>query len=191
MPKAYRVLAEKYEALSELKETRIYGLDDKYYTHFEYVAFVKKVMWADTYEKFAIFCKDFIHRPAAVLAGTVEMRIDKRLLEDLVTNDEVISKVPALPDGPAWPRFVMGPSGRLIRVPTDTKIERASDYLIEALAYTLLSFTRKLYSPERAISDQEEGEIMWNAWHKAFTNYKKAGEQMKKAEDEAEIKLDI
>ena len=23
------------------------------------------------------------------------------------------------------------------------------------------------------VSDQEEGEIMWNAWHKAFTNYKK------------------
>jgi hypothetical protein len=172
MPKAYRVLAEKYEALSELKE--IYGLKEIYYTHVEYVAFIKRVMWADTYEKFAKFCEDFIHRPAPVLAGIIEMRIDKRLLEDLVTNDEVISKVPALPDSP-----------------TEIKYNSAADYLNEALAHTLLSFTRKLYAPERAVTDREEGEIMWNAWHKAYTDYIKAEEQMKKASDDADVKLDI
>ena len=173
MPKAYRVLAEKYEALSQGEILEAYT-GNPYYSREEYIAFIKSAMEADTYGKFAKLCKNFIHKPTGVLTQFVEMRVNKALLEELVSDDEVISKVPALPNSP-----------------TEIKYNSAADYLNNALGYTLTSFTRQLYAPERSIYDQEKGEVLWNAWHKAYTDYKKAGEQMKKAEDEAKIKLDI
>jgi len=169
MPKAYRVLAEKYQALLEADQPEQgYKADPNnplQYTLESYELFVQRCIECTSYDDFRYVCKEFYYRS---LPGDryVEMSIHANVLYSILTTVISVS-VPLLANTPSV------------------------DYLGSAIHTTLVSFSRMEYSPSRAVQDQKEAKEMWGLWYTAYTKYKESVRELEKGSKEAGVNLDI
>jgi hypothetical protein len=173
MPKAYRVLAEKYQTLLESdqpeQEYKLDPADSSRYATESYSVFVKKCMEATSYDDFRYICKEFYHRP--LIGGRYrEMFVHANVL-NLAVEVEAALKA----------------KGSLLSNP------RIVDYLYHSIYMTIVSFTRMEYSDNyaQANRDQNEAKEAWELWNAEYTKYKEIISTMQKSSDTANVSLDI
>ena len=169
MPKAYRVLAEKYQTLLEANqpehEYAVESNNPRMYTYKSYELFAKRCMECSTYEEFKPLCKDFLFKQ---LPGNreIEMHIKANTLYTAL-------------------KAVVSANAPLL------KNTLSIDELNDAVYNTLVSLTRIWYSPNQAVQNQKDGKEAWEKWYSAYSDYKQAMQSLKKGSEEAGVNLDI
>lgn len=185
MPKAYRVLTEKYQALLEADLSyqgyEISSNDATLYVGKSYELFVKRCMEASTYEELARLCKDFYLRPIFGDRYRV-MHITVVELREAAYNLISPLNLPVPEVGPYKKVFTK-----------KREIKDIHEYLTEAIYLTILSVSRMEtgYSLETAVKEQEHAKEIWNAWHHIYSSYKRAVKNLKTGSEEAGFDLDV